>query len=81
MTFYIRTLLRPPRRRSDRAFASQVETAPLQNAQQQVRVPRVLGDDHYKRIHRVTLGIHLKKNHCSMAMRAELMSNFEVFHR
>ena len=32
----------------------QVVTAPLLNALQQVRVSRVLGDDHYKRMPRVT---------------------------
>ena len=35
----------------------QVVTAPLLNARQQVRVLRVLGDDHNKRMSRVTVGV------------------------
>ena len=35
----------------------EVVTAPLLNAQQEVRVSRVLGDDHYKRMPRVTVGV------------------------
>ena len=35
----------------------QVGTAPLPNARQQMRVSRVLADDHYKRMPRVTVGV------------------------
>ena len=35
----------------------QAVTAPLLNAQQQVCLPRVLGDDHYIRMSRVTVGV------------------------
>ena len=35
----------------------QVVTGPLPNARQQVRLSRVLGDDHYKRMTRVTVGV------------------------
>ena len=35
----------------------QLVTAPLLNARQQVWVSRVLGDDHYKRMSRVTVGL------------------------
>ena len=34
-----------------------VETAPLPNARQQVLVSRVLEDDHYKGLDRVTVGV------------------------
>ena len=37
-------------------------TAPLPNARQQVRVSRVLGDDHYKRIPRVTVDVARWRN-------------------
>ena len=35
----------------------QVVTAPLLSARQEVRASRVLGDDHYKRMTRVTVGV------------------------
>ena len=40
------------------------------------RVPRVLGDDHYKRMSRVTVGVTrlLKNPHCSIAMSVEYRS-------
>ena len=43
---------------------------PLSNALQLVRVSRVLGDDHYKRMPRVKIGSTLKNPHCSKAKRA-----------
>ena len=35
----------------------QVVTAPLPNARRKVRVSRILGDDHNKRMPRVTVGV------------------------
>ena len=38
-------------------FVKQIVTAPLPNARQWVRVSRILGDDHYKQMPRVTVGV------------------------
>ena len=51
-----------PRMRKVWEFESQlrqtlVETAALRKARQEVYVSRVLGDDHYKRMPRVTVGV------------------------
>ena len=49
-------------------------------ARQQVWVSRVLGDDNYKRIPRVTVGVaRWRTPHCSMAMSAEHRSKFQPF--
>ena len=52
----------------------QVVTDLSLNARQQVRVSRVLADDHYKRMPNVTLQNPLKNPHCSIAMNAEYRS-------
>ena len=51
-------------------------TVPLLNARQQLRVSRVLGDDHYKRMPCGTL----RNPHCPMAMSAEHRSKFAAPH-
>ena len=57
--------------------ADWVVTAPLPNAQQQVRVSRVLGDDHFKWRTRITVNLArtLKETHISIAMSAGNRSN------
>ena len=42
---------------TDPSRKKQLVTVPLLNAQHQVRVSRVLGDDQYKRMSRVTVGV------------------------
>ena len=42
---------------TDRSDKKQVVTAPLLNALQQLRVSRVLGDGHYKRMSCVAVGV------------------------
>ena len=49
----------------------QVVTAALPNARQEMRLSRVLGDEHYKRMPRVTVGLHAKEPSLLTAMSAE----------
>ena len=45
--------------------------------------PRVLGDDHYSPMSRVTVGVRgtLKNPHCPMALSVKHMSKFAALHR
>ena len=61
----------------------QVVTAPLPNAPQQICVSRVLGEDHFKGLVRVTVGVPCQrtlKSYCSMVM-LSIGQNFEAVYR
>ena len=57
---------RSPSMREIGVLLKQVVTTPLSNARQQVLVSRFLGDDHYKELTRVTVGVErLRNQNCS----------------
>ena len=69
------------RRSEFNPLLKQVVTAPLPNARQQVRVSRVLGDDHYKGLVHITVGVAHKEPSLLNGHECRAYVKFVALHR